>query len=104
MKTAVPNPSIDSGWPFAGPQNEAVITVDSITLGELPILRVIHDACDGGWQFLTGSEAEEHQAKLVSLSSIAKLDPTVFELADLPEGWCAERKSVASAWTRSRLE
>ncbi len=94
----------DSDWPLQGPRNEAALTVEAIINGELPILRVVHDASDGGWQFLTGNQVEEHQAKLVSLGSITKLDPTVLELADLPEGWYAERKSVASAWQRSQVE
>jgi hypothetical protein len=94
----------NNDWPFQGPRNEAVITVESILSREMPILRVVHDAGDGGWQFLTGGPVQEHQAKVVSLISITELDPTVLELADLPEGWCAERQSVASAWDRSPVE
>ncbi len=88
----------NNGWPFQGPPNEAVITVESIVSGEKPILRVVHDASDGGWQFLTGEQVEAYQAKVVSLISITELDPTVLELADLPEGWYAERQSLSAAW------
>jgi hypothetical protein len=87
-----------SDWSFPNPRNEAVITIDSILSGEKPILRVVHDASDGGWQFLTGEQVEAHQAKVVSLQTITELDPTVLELADLPQGWFAERQSVAGSW------
>jgi hypothetical protein len=89
-----------SGWPYPNPRNEAVITIDSIVSGEKPIRRVVHDASDGGWQFLTGEEVEAHQARVVSLLSITELDPTVMSVADLPEGWYAERPSVAEEWER----
>ncbi len=39
-------------WPFADPENVAVITLKRILQGGSPILRVFHDEDDGGWQFL----------------------------------------------------
>lgn len=97
-------PGDSRGWPFQGPRNEAVITVDSIVTGDKPILLVVHDATDGRWQFLTGEHVEAHQAKVVALLSITEIDPTLLELADLPEGWCAVRQSVAAAWERGPTE
>ena len=94
----------DNSWPFESPRNQAVITVEAIVSGEMPILRVVHEASDGGWQFLTRGQVETHQAKVVSLASIAGLDPTVLELVDLREGWYAERQSVSSEWKRWPLE
>jgi len=91
-------------WPFRSPPNEAVLTVGEILSGQKPILRVSHDSEDGMWQFLTGGPVSMQDAKLVGLSNIAKLDPTVFELADLPEGWIATRASVGEEWERSPAE
>ena len=78
-------------WPFTGPQNTAVFTTKDILNRSKPILQVTHDLDDGAWQFLPGEPVSEEQAKIVALREIAILDPTILELADLREGWCAER-------------
>ena len=89
----------ESRWPFADPKNVAVFTVAEIICGHTPILRVCHDEEDGGWQFLSGRPLPEKKDwKLVSLESVAKLDPSVKELADLPCGWEAERESLSGIW------
>lgn len=91
-------------WPFHSPRNEAVFTTDRVIGGQQPILRVVHGATDGGWQFLPGDAVTTAEAKLVSLGSIATLDPTVLELASLPEGWCATRSSLSASWVRTQGE
>jgi hypothetical protein len=68
--------------------------------GSEPILLVSHDAEDHGWQFIGTSDASMADAKLVCLEEIARLDPTVLEVADLPPGWQAIRNAVGGAWTR----
>lgn len=97
-------PPSDNSWPFECPRNQAVITLESIVLAEKPILRVVREAGEGGWQFLSGGQVEAHEAKVVSLASIVELDPSVLELGDLPEGWFAERRSIASEWESWPLE
>jgi hypothetical protein len=95
------NGSETTYWPFSSPRNEAVFTVAQIINGEREILYVRHDADDGGWQFLTGENLNMSDAKLVALGEIALRDPTVFTLADLPEGWRASRATVNDPWARS---
>ncbi len=90
-------------WPFADPKNVAVITLKSITMGGSPILHVTHDADDGMWQFLDGSTVSEANASVVSLETIARIDPSVMELADLPLGWYADRSAVGEPWRRLNL-
>jgi hypothetical protein len=89
-------------WPFANPKNETVITLKSIVSGVKPILRVSHDADDGGWQFLDGSDVTEKDASIVSLEEITRMDPSVLELADLPPGWYAFRAAPSAKWQRGK--
>jgi hypothetical protein len=67
--------------------------------GEELILHVRHDSDDHGWQF-HGSEARAEDAKMIALEEAVDLDPSVLELADLPVGWHAWRKSVEDPWIR----
>ncbi|MEK6703245.1 MAG: hypothetical protein AABZ53_13345 [Planctomycetota bacterium] len=71
---------------------------------EDPILDVYHDAADGAWQFLSDKPVSMKDAALVALQTIVALDPSVMELADLPEGWRAWRSGPTSPWVRERHE
>ncbi len=92
-----------NSWPFQEPKNFAVLTIKRIKREGYPILRVIHDKEDGGWQFLDNGFVSEEDALVVSLGSITQLDPTIFELADLPLGWQAERIAPKTLWQRSPI-
>jgi hypothetical protein len=89
-------------WPFDDPSNLAVLTVWAVLDGSEPILRVCHDAQDGAWQFLNGGPVSEEDAAVVGLGEMLERDPSLRELADLPEGWIAERADVCSPWMRVR--
>jgi hypothetical protein len=91
-------------WPFDQPANCAVITLRSIVFGGEPILSVSHDADDHGWQFLGWGDAQEADAAVVSLSEIVLLDPTVREVADMPPGWRAWRRTVGEPWQRAIMD
>ena len=64
------------------------------------ILLVCHDADDHSWQFLDGGSISMKDAMLVALEEVTKIDPSVMELADMPPGWQAERKSANTSWQR----
>src|SRR6185369_5143361 len=85
-------------WPFADPKNVATITVRQIVEDGNPILRVSHDEEDGMWQFLEWGTPEEDDAMIVSLLYMTQIDPTILELADLPKGWRAIRRSPDEPW------
>lgn len=87
-------------WPFKDPKNVAVFTTADIITARMPILYVSHDVSDNGWQFHSGHKADITQAKLVCLHEIVAIDPTIKELADLPEGSVAERATAKSPWRR----
>lgn len=89
-------------WPFDQPRNCAAITIRSVVFDGAPILHVTHDEDDHGWQFLGWEDADVSQGAVVCLAEIVKLDPSVLEVADLPPGWHAWRKSKSSPWTRER--
>lgn len=90
-------------WPFADPENVATYTLDRILRGEAPILRVRHDCDDGAWQFLDDGDVDVASAKIVALRAMVDLDPSLRELADLPEGWAAERDEPGEPWRRSPI-
>ena len=87
-------------WPFDQARNCAVLTVRGIAFDGAPVLHVVHDAEDHGWQFLTLDDADPAEAAVVSLGSMVARDPSLLELADLPPGWRAWRESARHAWRR----
>ena len=93
----------DCVWPFSDPKNVAVFTVADIMHSRLPILRVCHDEEDGAWQLLTGGPLPcKKEWTLVALEEVAKLDPTILNLARLPCGWQATRTAPGGKWTSER--
>lgn len=89
-------------WPFRDEENTAVITTLQVMEARAPILRVTHDADDGSWQFLPSGTPQEADARVLSLLEITDLDPSIVELADLPEGWVATRPDTGTKWNRSK--
>lgn len=89
-------------WRFDDPPNAASFTTTFVLDGS-PILRVYHDY-DGGWQFHGAPDdpATPDVARVVSLASMIARDGSLNELHDLPEGWCASRKSVNKPWKRTK--
>ena len=89
-------------WPFDQPPNCAVVTTSGVMKDGAPITRVFHDEDDDGWQFLHEGEFSMKEAMLVSLKNVVAHDESVLQLADLPPGWCATRKSKNAKWFRIR--
>ena len=73
--------------------NVAVITTTRIFREGQPILLVTHDEDDGAWQLLDGGGVICGAALVAGLGEVARHDPTVLLLADLPLGWRAWRPS-----------
>jgi hypothetical protein len=89
-----------SDWPFENPPNTAAITTAQVLQGAR-ILAVWHDSDDGSFQFLDRDFPDEKDGRIVGLGNILGRDPSVAEVADLPEGWVARRLSENHPWTRS---
>jgi hypothetical protein len=105
QKLAVRQPvlSDDKSWPFQAGGNRAVFTTKPVTQKGHPVLQVFHDQ-EGDWQFLCGSTNQMDDMQLVSLGSMVQRDPSLANLADLPEGWYASRDAVGKEWTREPME
>jgi hypothetical protein len=86
-------------WTFLEPQNVAVFTTEKVVSANHPILYVCHDD-DGVWQFHTGADINEEDAKIVALSEIVRRDRSILDLADLQMGWSATRTSQNDDWQR----
>src|SRR5438128_2699237 len=91
---------MNDDWPFADPKNVATFTVRQIARDGNPILRVSHDSVDGAWQFLEWGTPREEDAMIVLLEEMTRIDNSIRELADLPLGWRATRRSPAEPWHR----
>jgi RNAse (barnase) inhibitor barstar len=87
-------------WPFDQPPNCATMTSQQVIRGCEPITHAYHDESDHGWQFFSAAGATTADAMVVTLEEIVKVDRTILEIADLPPGWMAERKSLGAPWTR----
>jgi hypothetical protein len=91
----------DKTWPFHEGKNRASFTTRPVLEEGHPILLVSHDA-DGDWQFLCGTTNRTEDCKIVSLGAMYQRDSSIGEVADLPEGWRAERQDAQSPWRRSK--
>lgn len=89
-----------NSWMFTDEPNVMVMTTKNIVSNKKPILSVWHDADDGMWQFLDGTDVNEEDAMLISLEEIVSIDDSVKEVSDLPLGWVAWREKNSSTWKR----
>lgn len=87
-------------WTFIDKPNVMVITTKNIVNNRSAILSVWHDADDGMWQFLDGTDVNEEDAMIVSLEQIVKIDNSIKEVLDLPLGWVAWREQKGSVWNK----
>ncbi len=93
-----------SSFKFSDSENTACIVCSHVLEKQMPILYVTHDEDDGVWQFLCGEENHELQhAKLLALSEVATIDPSVNDLHDMPLGVGAARKSQDGQWQSFKL-
>lgn len=87
-------------WLFDQAPNVAAVTSTHITKDGCPILLVTHYEDDHSWGFQSGKPVSMADAQVVGMSEIVRLDSTLFEIADLPPGWSAERDTVGGEWRR----
>jgi hypothetical protein len=114
MRTAVGGPRLSILIPLSREANAGAAAYDhrvsaerpnaaylsgAVHRGELPILLVIHDE-GGDWQFLDGGPVDAEEGVAVHIDHVFQKFPDLRRLADLPEGWAAERDAVAEDWRR----
>jgi hypothetical protein len=90
---------------FKDKPNTAVFTTKFVMYEQHLITYVAHDNEDGAWQFLSDDEILNMQetAMLVSLAQILKVDNSLYDLADLPLGYCATRNALTEKWVIEKL-
>ena len=89
---------------FNDPPTTAVFTTRFVIEDNKTITYVTHEFEDGAWQFFSEDKFEnfEDVAKVVGLQQIIDRDPSVLDIADLPRGFIATRKSRQDKWSISR--
>ena len=91
---------------FLASLNTAVFTTKFIVHDKKEITYVSHDDEDGAWQFFGDDNFDNYEeiAMILSLEEIIQIDKSVLEIADLPLGFVATRKSRTDNWTITRNE
>ncbi len=91
---------------FPDSLNTAVFTTKFIVQDKKEITYVSHDFEDGAWQFFSDDNFDNYEeiAMILSLDEIIQIDNSVLEIADLPFGSVATRKSKTDNWTITRNE
>jgi hypothetical protein len=91
-------------WPFDQERNVATVTTKQVMKQNYPILSVAHYSDDHSWAFTCGTTNNSEDLMLVGMGEVVDLNDTLFEIADLPPGWCADRQSEGGGWNRYRDE
>jgi hypothetical protein len=89
-------------WPFADPTNTVAITTRQVLREGYPVLFVSHDT-DGNWQVLCGTTTDEKDALVICLGEAVQRDRSITDLADMPRGWSAWRRSPGDSRTREPI-
>ena len=91
---------------FKESEKTAVFTTKFVALENKEITSVYHYEEDNSWQFYSSDEFENYEdvAMLVALGQIIKRDQTILEIADLPLGHFAHRKSRGEKWIIEKMK
>ena len=91
---------------FTDSLNTAVFTTKFVVVDKKDITIVRHEPGDGAWTFFSNDKYENYEdiAKVAGLGEIIKIDSTVLEIADLPKGYYASRKSKDDKWKIEKLK
>ena len=91
---------------FKQAENTAVFTTKFVIMDKKDITYVSHDKEDGAWQFFSDDHFDnfEDVAKIVGLGEIIRIDSSLLELADMPDGFSAHRKFKGDKWTIQEMK
>ena len=94
----------NTNWPFDQRPEAAAVSTRQVIQDGLPVLSVVHYSEDGSWSFSCGTTNDPQDLLLVAMKQVLEIDTSLYALADLPTGWCAERKSESDDWVRYQDE
>jgi len=91
---------------FEDSLNTAVFATKFIIVDKKDITIVRHEPEDGRWTFFSNDKYENYEevAKAVALGQIIEIDSTILQIADLPKGYYASRKSKQDKWKVEKLK
>ena len=91
---------------FQDSLNTAVFATKFIIVDKKDITIVRHEPEDGAWTFFSDDKYENYEevAKVVALGQIIEIDSTILQIADLPKGYYASRKSKHDKWKIEKLK
>lgn len=85
-------------WPFDQEPTVAALTTRQVIEDGFPILHAVHYSDDHSWAFTCGTSDTVDDGRIVCMSHIFELDPSVASIAHLAPGYVAVREGVASPW------
>jgi hypothetical protein len=89
---------MDNDWPFDQDKNVAALTTRQVLEDKLPILRVVHYSDDHSWAFTCGTTDDTDDGRIVCMSHILEIDPTIVSIAHLEPGCVADRAGIGEPW------
>ena len=91
---------------FPDSLNTAVFTTKFVVHDRKEITYISHDFEDGSWEFYSDDNFDNYEdiVLFLSLDEIIQLDISLLEVADLPLGFVATRRSKADDWTITKNE
>ena len=91
---------------FPDSLNTAVFTTKFVVHDRKEITYISHDFEDGAWEFYSDDNFDNYEdiVLILSLDEIIQLDISLLEVADLPLGFVATRRSKADDWTITKNE
>lgn len=87
---------------WSSPLDPAAITTPAIAERRLPVVRVVHEAGHGGWQFYDDVEPLTRPVVLPK-DVLLEMDPSLAVIIDLPLGWKAIRDGESHSWERIEI-
>ena len=90
-------------WTFDQAENVGCFTLRQIIDEGAPVLFVVHDEQDHGWQFLTGEEVTMDDAMIVSMREMVDHDRTLLEIGHLLPGYRATRAGLGERWEIEKI-
>ena len=78
-------------------KKQAVFTTKFVIEDNSPLTYVSHDN-EGDWQFFSQEDANESDARIVSLEEMIDRDPTINQILNIPTGKAAYRNNISDEW------
>lgn len=86
-------------WPFEQPKRLFAYMDGDAATGMATVVAAFHER-NGTWLFLTANRAPAGEPREICFGCLYEVDPSIAEIADLPRGWAALRRTPDQPWER----